>query len=76
MMQIKNFIAVVNPPQVCILATGQVREKVISVEGEIAIAPVMEMTLSCDHRVVDGYLGSKFLQEVKKGLEKPAILLV
>lgn len=77
MMQIKNFTAIINPPQVCLLATGEIREKVlINKEGEIAPAPVMEMTLSCDHRAVDGYLGSRFLQEVKKNLEKPALLLV
>jgi len=76
MMGIKNFMAIINPPQVCILATGKIEEKVIANEEEIVVAPVMEMTLSCDHRVVDGYLGSKFLQEVKKGLEKPALLLI
>ena len=76
MMQIKNFLAIINPPQVCLLSTGQIKEQVIAIEGEILTAPIMEMTLSCDHRVVDGYLGSQFLQEVKKGLEKPALLLV
>jgi len=76
MMQIKSFCAIINPPQVCLLATGEIKEKVVAVEGEIVIAPFMEMTLSCDHRAVDGYLGSKFLQEVRKGLEKPALLLV
>jgi len=77
MVQIKNFTAIINPPQVCILATGQIKERVVvGKEGEIVVAPVMEMTLSCDHRAVDGYLGSQFLQEIKKALEKPALLLV
>ncbi|MBC7190329.1 2-oxo acid dehydrogenase subunit E2, partial [Candidatus Aerophobetes bacterium] len=76
MMQIKNFSAIINPPQVCLLATGQIKERPVVIEDEIVIAPVMEMTLSCDHRAVDGYTGSKFLQEVKKGLEKPALLLI
>ncbi|MBE0478036.1 2-oxo acid dehydrogenase subunit E2 [Candidatus Aerophobetes bacterium] len=76
MLGIKNFSAIINPPQVCLLAIGEIKEKAIASEGKILIAPVMEMTLSCDHRVVDGYVGSKFLQEVKKALEKPALLLV
>jgi pyruvate dehydrogenase E2 component (dihydrolipoamide acetyltransferase) len=76
MMGIKNFIAIINPPQVCLLATGEIRERPVVVEGKILVAPVVELTLSCDHRAVDGYLGSKFLQEVKKNLEKPALLLL
>jgi len=76
MMQIKNFSAIINPPQVCLLATGQIKERAVVIDEEIVIAPVMEMTLSCDHRAVEGYTGSKFLQEVKKGLEKPALLLI
>lgn len=76
MMQIKNFAAIINPPQVCLLATGEIKDRPVAIEGEVFVVPVMEMTLSCDHRVVDGYLGSKFLQEVKKNLEKPALLLV
>lgn len=76
MMQIKNFYAIINPPQVCILATGQIQERVIAVGKEILVAPMMEITLSCDHRVIDGYLGAKFLQEVKKTLEKPALILI
>jgi len=76
MMQIKNFVAIINPPQTCLLATGEIKERPIVAEGKISIAPLMEMTLSCDHRVVDGYLGSKFLAEVKRSLEKPALLLI
>lgn len=76
MMGIKNFTAIINPPQVCLLATGQIKERPVVVEGKIKTAPLLEMTLSSDHRAVDGYLGSKFLQEIKKNLEKPALLLV
>lgn len=77
MMQIKNFTAIINPPQIALLATGQIKEKVVvNEEGEISVAPIMEITLSCDHRAIDGYLGSKFLQEVKEGLEKPVLLIV
>ena len=75
-MQVKNFCPIINPPQVCLLATGEIKEKAIVIKGEITAAPVMEMTLSCDHRAIDGYLGARFLKEVKKGLEKPALLLL
>jgi len=76
MMGVKNFAAIINPPQVCLLATGEIKERAVVVEEKILVAPIIELTLSCDHRVVDGYLGSKFLQEVKKNLEKPALLLL
>lgn len=76
MMGIKNFSAIINPPQVCLLAAGEIREKPVVEQGKIVIAPIMELTLSCDHRVVDGYLGSQFLQEIKKALEKPVLLLL
>ncbi len=75
MTGVKTFAAIINPPQVAILATGEIKEKPVVKEEKIVAALVIEMTLSCDHRAVDGYLGAKFLQEVKRGLEKPSILL-
>ncbi len=76
MMKVKVFIGIINPPQVALLATGEIKEKPVVVKEKIVVAPIMEMTLSCDHRVVDGYLGAKFLQEVKRGLEKPSLFLI
>jgi len=76
MMEVKTFAAIINPPQVAILATGEIKEKPVVIKEKIVVAPIMEMTLSCDHRAVDGYIGAKFLQEVKRGLEKPSLLLV
>ena len=76
MFGIKTFIAIINPPQVSILATGGIKERAVVIDNKIEIRPMMEMTLSCDHRVIDGYRGAKFLQEVKRGLEGPSLLLI
>ncbi|MCD6318979.1 2-oxo acid dehydrogenase subunit E2 [Candidatus Aerophobetes bacterium] len=76
MMEVKTFAAIINPPQVAILATGEIKEKPVVIKEKIVVTPIMEMTLSCDHRAVDGYIGAKFLQEVKRGLEKPSLLLM
>ncbi len=76
MFGIKTFIAIINPPQVSILATGGIKERAVVIDNKIEIRPMMEMTLSCDHRVIDGYRGAKFLQEVKRGLEEPSLLLI
>jgi len=76
MFGIKSFSAIINPPQVCILAVGEIKDTVVAVEGRMEIRPVMEMTLSCDHRVIDGVLGARFLQKIKERLEKPSLLLI
>jgi len=76
MIGVKTFSAIINPPQVAILAIGEIKEKPVVIKEKIVTAPVMEVTLSCDHRAVDGYMGAKFLQEIKKGLEKPFLLLI
>ena len=75
MLGIKEFTAIINPPQASILAVGEVKKRAVVYQEKIVIKPVMEMTLSCDHRVIDGYLGARFLQEIKQGLEKPSLLL-
>ena len=76
MFGIKTFIAIINPPQASLLATGEIKERPVAIDNRIEIRPMMEMTLSCDHRVMDGYLGAKFLQEIKRGLERPSLLLI
>jgi len=75
MLGIKEFTAIINPPQASILAVGEVKKRAVVYEEKIVARAIMEMTLSCDHRVIDGYLGARFLQEIKRGLEKPSLLL-
>ena len=76
MFGIEEFTAIINPPDACILAVGGVKETVGIVNGEIAKTNVMKVTLSCDHRVVDGVVGSKFLNSFKELLEEPVKMLV
>ncbi len=77
MMGIDNFDAVINPPHGSILAVGSgVRKPVVGLDGELAIATVMSVTLSVDHRVIDGALGAEFLAAIKNNLENPMGMLV
>lgn len=76
MMGIEEFTAIVNPPDACILAVGAMKEIVGVVDGEIRPTSVMKVTLSCDHRVVDGAVGSAFLNDVKSFIENPVNMLV
>lgn len=76
MFGIEEFTAIINPPDACILAVGSVKETVGIVNGQIAKTNVMKVTLSCDHRVVDGVVGSKFLNTLKELLEEPVKMLV
>ncbi len=76
MFGIDEFTAIINPPDACILAVGAAKETVIAKNGEMKIAQVMKVTLSCDHRVVDGATGSAFLQTLKELLENPVMMLV
>jgi len=76
MFGIDNFDAVINPPQGAILAVGAgVRKPVVNAEGALAVATVMSVTLSVDHRVIDGALGAERLTAIKDGLESPLALL-
>jgi pyruvate dehydrogenase E2 component (dihydrolipoamide acetyltransferase) len=75
MYEVDEFIAVLNPPQASILAVGATRDQVVARDGEIAIAPLMAMTLTCDHRAVDGATGAEFLGTVKAFLEAPGLAL-
>ncbi len=76
MYGIDEFTAIINPPDACILAVGAAKETVVAVNGEMKIAQIMKVTLSCDHRVVDGAVGSSFLQTLKDLLENPVKMLV
>ena len=76
MFGIEEFTGIINPPDAAILAVGAVIETVGIVKGEIAKTNVMKVTLSCDHRIVDGVVGSKFLNTLKEYLEEPVKMLV
>jgi len=76
MFGIDEFTAIINPPDACILAVGTVKDTVGVVNGEIKPVKTMKVTLSCDHRVVDGAMGAAFLQTLKQFLEEPVTLLV
>jgi pyruvate dehydrogenase E2 component (dihydrolipoamide acetyltransferase) len=76
MMGIEDFTAIINPPDACILAVGAMKDIAGVKNGQVVPTSVMKMTLSCDHRVVDGAVGSAFLADVKKYLENPVNMLV
>jgi pyruvate dehydrogenase E2 component (dihydrolipoamide acetyltransferase) len=75
MFGIDEFTAIINPPDACILAVGGIKETPAIKNGKITRSSVMKVTLSCDHRVVDGVTGAKFLQTLKGFLENPVLLL-
>lgn len=76
MMDIDEFTAIINPPDSCILAVGRISEKIVRKADGFAATQVMKVTLSCDHRSVDGASGAAFLQTVKKFLENPIQLFL
>ncbi|AKP50075.1 pyruvate dehydrogenase complex dihydrolipoamide acetyltransferase [Cyclobacterium amurskyense] len=76
MFGIEEFTAIINPPDACILAIGGIKQTPIVKDGEIKIGNVMKVTLSCDHRVVDGVVGSAYLKTLKSLLEDPVRLLI
>jgi pyruvate dehydrogenase E2 component (dihydrolipoamide acetyltransferase) len=76
MFGIDEFTAIINPPDACILAVGGIQEIPVVSSGQIKTGHIMKLTLSCDHRAVDGAQGARFLQTLKKILENPAMLLV
>jgi pyruvate dehydrogenase E2 component (dihydrolipoamide acetyltransferase) len=75
MFGIERFIAVLNPPQAAILAVGSTEEKPVAVDGQIVVRSRMELTLTCDHRAIDGATGAQFLGDVKAFLEEPGLAL-
>jgi pyruvate dehydrogenase E2 component (dihydrolipoamide acetyltransferase) len=76
MFDIDEFTAIINPPDACILAVGTIQEVPVVKNGEISVGKQMKVTLSCDHRIVDGVTGAKFLQTVKALLEEPLRMIV
>jgi pyruvate dehydrogenase E2 component (dihydrolipoamide acetyltransferase) len=76
MFGIKDFAAVINPPQGCILAVGAGEQRPVVKNGALAIATMMSVTLSVDHRVVDGSVGAEFLAAFKKIVEDPLAMLL
>jgi pyruvate dehydrogenase E2 component (dihydrolipoamide acetyltransferase) len=76
MYGIKDFAAVINPPQACILAVGAGEERVVARKGQMVIRTIMSCTLSADHRVVDGSVGAQFLQTLRGYIEQPAAMLL
>lgn len=76
MFGIDEFTAIINPPDACILAVGRISPRLVMVDGEIEEHNFMKVTLSCDHRVVDGAAGSRFLQTLRDILEEPMRLII
>ncbi len=76
MMDIDEFTAIINPPDSCILAVGKIEPTPVVKDGQVVVRQLMKLTLSCDHRVVDGAVGSRFLQTLKAHLENPVTMLV
>jgi pyruvate dehydrogenase E2 component (dihydrolipoamide acetyltransferase) len=80
MYDVDQFIAVLNPPQASILAVGQTRPIVVprdsaGLEGDLHVVPTMTMTITCDHRAVDGATGAEFLKTLKAMLQDPGLAL-
>jgi pyruvate dehydrogenase E2 component (dihydrolipoamide acetyltransferase) len=75
MYEVDQFIAVLNPPQASILAVGATRDQVVPRDSELHILPLLTMTLTCDHRAVDGATGADFLRTIKAFLEDPGLAL-
>jgi pyruvate dehydrogenase E2 component (dihydrolipoamide acetyltransferase) len=76
MFGIKDFTAVINPPQAAIMAVGAGEERAVVKDGKVVVATVMTVTMSCDHRVIDGATGARFLQAFKSFVEEPAAMLL
>jgi pyruvate dehydrogenase E2 component (dihydrolipoamide acetyltransferase) len=76
MFDVEAFSAIINPPEGAILAVGSVHEQPVVEAGQLKVGHRMKLTISCDHRVMDGAMGARFLQDVKRLLEEPLRLLV
>jgi pyruvate dehydrogenase E2 component (dihydrolipoamide acetyltransferase) len=76
MFGIDQFTAIINPPDACILAVGGISQEPVVKNGQVVPGNIMKLTLSCDHRVVDGATGAAFLQTLKQLLEEPVRMLV
>jgi len=71
MYQVDAFSAIINPPQAAILAVGSIADRVVAMDGQPTVRPMMTLTLSCDHRVVDGVRGASFLNDLVESLREP-----
>ena len=76
MFDIESFTSIINPPNTAILSVGSIIEKPVVKNGNIVIGNTMKLTLACDHRVVDGLTGAKFLQSLRGYVENPVTMLV
>ena len=76
MFGIEEFTAIINPPDACILAVGGIKQTPIVKDGEVVPGNVMKVTLSCDHRAVDGAVGAAFLKTLKELLEDPVRIMI
>jgi pyruvate dehydrogenase E2 component (dihydrolipoamide acetyltransferase) len=76
MYGVDAFNAIVNPPQAAILAVGRIADRVVALDGQPAVQPTMMLTLSCDHRALDGARGAQFLGALADLIEEPLALLV
>ncbi|MFN0099071.1 MAG: 2-oxo acid dehydrogenase subunit E2, partial [Gemmatimonadaceae bacterium] len=76
MMQIDQFTAIINPPEVGILAIGAIEDKVVvGHDGAFEVRKKLRVTMSCDHRVIDGAVGAKFLQTLRRLIENPLLMV-
>jgi pyruvate dehydrogenase E2 component (dihydrolipoamide acetyltransferase) len=75
MYGVEQFIAVLNPPQAAILAVGAIEDRPVARDGQVVVRPMMTMTLTCDHRTIDGAVAADFLRTVKDFLEEPGLTL-
>jgi pyruvate dehydrogenase E2 component (dihydrolipoamide acetyltransferase) len=76
MFGMKHFTAIINPPQSAILAVGAGEERAVAKDGKIVVATIMSVTMGCDHRVIDGATGARFLQTFKAFIEEPASMML
>jgi len=75
MYGIDQFTAIINPPETGILAVGRAEDKVLSIDGEFVVRKRLRLTMSCDHRAVDGAVGARFLQTLGRMIENPMMMV-
>jgi pyruvate dehydrogenase E2 component (dihydrolipoamide acetyltransferase) len=73
---VEHFAAVIVPPQAGILAVSAVKDKPVVRNNQVVVGKTMMLTVACDHRIIDGVIGARFVNEIKRFLENPASLLV
>jgi pyruvate dehydrogenase E2 component (dihydrolipoamide acetyltransferase) len=73
MFEVDAFTAIVVPPQAAILAVGAIADRVVAVNGQPAVRPMMSMTISCDHRVVDGVRAAEFMRDLASAVKSPQL---